>query len=315
MSILCTGSLAYDYIMNFPDSFKNHILPDQLHILNVSFTVDTLHKNLGGCAGNMAHTINLLGGSPTILGIIGTDGDAYLKSLKVRGISTDHIHRSKKNHTASAHITTDKDDNQITAFHIGAIHETKQLSLAEITENPTYLIVGPNQKEAMIKFSKEASERNIPIVLDPGQMIPMISAQEMQMLVGQATYMIANDYEMKLIEDKTGWDGKELLNHVDVLITTLGEKGSVIATKEEIIEVGHCPALSVEDPTGAGDAYRGGFFTALSLGKDLKTAGQVGAVAATYAVEQYATQHHTYTIKEFAERYERAFGEELKLSS
>lgn len=313
MSILVTGSLAYDYIMDFPDSFKNHILPDQIHMLNVSFTVDTLQKNLGGCAANIAHTMKLLHGTPTILGILGTDGDDYKQSLALRGIDTTYISLSEKNHTASAHITTDKDDNQITAFHIGAIHETQELSTTAVSETPSMIIVGPNQKEAMLKFSKECFEKDIPIVLDPGQMIPMITAQEMQALIGQATYLIANDYEMKLIEEKTGWDNKTLLSYIDVLITTLGEKGSVIATKDETIEVGHCPAMSVEDPTGAGDAYRGGFFTAIEKGLDLKTAGQVGAVAATYAVEKYGTQNHSFTMDEFAKRYQEAFGETVQL--
>lgn len=308
MSILVTGSLAYDYIMDFPDSFKNHLLPDQLHILNVSFTVDSLQKNLGGCAGNMAHTIKLLGANPTILGVLGFDGEEYTKSLRLRNISTEYITLSKKNSTASAHITTDKDDNQITAFHIGAIHETNNLSLSALKEKPDLLIIGPNQKEAMIKFSKEAFEQKIPIVLDPGQMIPMISPQEFQQLIGQASYLIANDYEMRLIEEKTGWDGNELLHHVDTLITTFGSKGSIITTKEEIIEIGVCPAVSVTDPTGAGDAYRGGFFSALMAGGDLKTAGQVGAVAATYAVEHYGTQNHHFTQEEFKKRYTDIFG-------
>lgn len=311
MSILVTGSLAYDYVMAFPDSFRNHILPDQLHILNVCFTVEELKKNLGGCAGNMAHTIKLLEEEPIILAILGSDSEPYLNALTKHNIRTDHIATIETTTTASAHITTDKDDNQVAAFFVGAMHRADDLSRHDVKEDIDLAIIGPNKKEAMIKFAKECQEHRTPVVMDPGQMIPTFSKEEMLEMIDLASHLIANDYEMKLIQDKTGLRNEEIKAKVDVLITTLGSEGSRIETADETIEVGVCPVLSVEDPTGAGDAYRGGFFSALQKGKDLKICGQVGAVAAAYAVEHHGTQTFSYTMSDFAERYEGAFGEAL----
>ncbi|MBI2990101.1 MAG: carbohydrate kinase family protein [Candidatus Magasanikbacteria bacterium] len=312
MSILISGSLAYDYIMDFPDSFKNHILPDQIHILNVCFVVDELKKNLGGTAGNIAYTMKLLGGEPLILGVLGTDAKDYLEALKKQNIETARIRKSEQRLSASAHITTDKDDNQITAFYSGAGEEGPELSLDTITENMELAIIAPSKKETMIKHAKEAYERNIPIVLDPGQQITALSGREMAMLMGQAHFLIANDYEMKLIQEKTGWDASEMLEHVDVLVTTLGEKGSRVAKGSETIEIQACKPHSVDDPTGAGDAYRAGFFAAYAKGHDLKTCGQAGSVAASYAIEQYGTQNHSFTIDEFSQRYKDAYKENFK---
>ncbi len=311
MSILISGSLAYDHIMDFPDSFKNHILPDQTHILNVSFVVETLKKEFGGCAGNIAYTMKLLGGEPAILSPLGKDGKEYRAHCEAQKITTAYMPLSKKYMTASAFITTDKDDNQICAFHPGAMVEAHELSVNTVKRPIELAIIAPTQKDAMIRHAKECAEDDIPIVLDPGQQLTALSPQELMLLIGQASFLIANDYEMKLIEQKTGWREKDLLEHVDVLITTFGERGSTIKTKKETIEIKSCAPQSVDDPTGAGDAYRAGFFTAYFNGHDLKTCGQVASVAATYAVEQYGTQNHTFTKKEFAKRYEAVYGEAL----
>ncbi|MBI5222410.1 MAG: carbohydrate kinase family protein [Candidatus Magasanikbacteria bacterium] len=311
MSILISGSLAYDYVMDFPDSFKNHILPDQIHILNVSFAVDKLNKNLGGCAGNVAYTMKLLGVEPLILGALGKDAADYLKHFKNVGIGTSHIKTVEDKFTASAHITTDKDDNQIIAFYSGAGEDAVGLSVKEMGEEIDLALITPTKKEAMIKHAKECYDRKIPFVFDPSHQLTAFTPQELMLVIGQAKFYIANDYEMKLTQEKTGWDMKELLNHVEVAITTLGERGSVITTKDGTIEVGICPPRSVDDPTGAGDAYRAGFFSAYVRGLDLKTCGQVGAVAATYAVENYGTQTHKFALEEFKERYQQAFGEEV----
>lgn len=312
MSILISGSLAYDYVMDFPDSFKNHILPDQLHILNVSFVVDKLNKNFGGCAGNIAYTMKLLGEEPVVLGALGADAADYLEHFKKAKLKTDYIKKVEDKFTASAHITTDKDDNQIIAFYSGAGEESADLSINNITEKLELALIAPTKKESMIRHAKECYELQIPFVFDPSHQLTAFTAQELMLLIGQARFFIGNDYEMKLTQEKTGWDMAELLRHVEVAVTTLGEQGSVITTKDGNIEIGICPASSVDDPTGAGDAYRAGFFSAYARGLDLKTCGQVGAVAATYAVENYGTQNHRFKVSEFKGRYEKAFAEGLK---
>jgi len=308
MSLLISGSLAYDYIMDFPDSFRNHILPDKTHMINLSFVIPELKKEFGGCAGNMAYTIKLLGGEPIVLSPLGSDGAAYQSYCKKHKIKTKYMPLTTEHLTSSAHITTDKEDNQIAAFHVGAGFEADQLSVHDVKEKIKLAIIAPTKKEAMIKHSKECAERNVPIVFDPGQQLTALSAQELMLMIGQARFLIANDYEMSLIEKKTGWDIANLLTHTQVVVTTLGEHGSVIRTRDEIFEIKPCPPRSVDDPTGAGDAYRAGFFTAYVRGYDLQMCGQVGSVAATYAVEHYGTQNHRFTITEFTKRYEETYG-------
>ncbi len=313
MKTLISGSLAYDYIMDFPDSFKNHILPDQVHILNVSFTVDTLNKNFGGNSANIAYTMKLLGGNPLILAPIGKDADEYMQHFDKFDIETKYIRKSKNKYTSSAHITTDKDDNQITAFYPGAGTEATDLHVSDVEEEIELAIITTASKEAIIQHAKECHEKNIPLVFDPGQQIISLSDQELMMLIGQAKFFIVNDYELKITEKKTGWSKEELLDHVEVLIITFGEKGSVIITKDQEFEIKPCPPNSIEDPTGAGDAYRSGFFSAHTRGLDYQTCGQVGSVAATYAIEHYGTQNHHFTVEEFSERYKDTYGEAIDL--
>jgi adenosine kinase len=313
MSVLLSGSLAYDYIMDFPDSFKNHIMPDQLHILNVCFVVEKLEKNLGGTAGNIAYTMKILGSDPIILCPLGSDAGEYIEHFKKYKIKDDYIPIIKDKLTSSAHITTDKDDNQVSAFYIGVSNVASDLLVKDIKEDLDLALVSPNDKQAMIGHAKECYELKIPFCFDPGQQITTFNSQELMLLIGQAKFLIGNDYEMKLIQEKTGWDMDELLNHVEIVITTLGSRGSIVRFKDQIIEIGICEATSVEDPTGAGDAYRAGFFSAYLQGHDYKTCGQVGAVSATYAVEHYGTQNHFFTMDEFKNRYEKSFGETISL--
>ncbi len=311
MSILLSGSLAYDYIMDFPDSFRNHILPDQLHILNVCFVVENLKKNFGGVAGNIAYTMKMLGEEPIIFSPLGSDGGDYLEYLKSIKLNTNYIFLTENKLTSSAHITTDKDDNQITAFYNGSLGEAINLSIEAVKEKIDLALISPTQKEAMIRHAKECYEKQIPFCFDPGQQLTAFSSQELMAIIGQAKFLIGNDYEIKLLQSKTGWDMTELLNHVEVVITTLGDKGSIITTKDGNIEIGVCPAQSVDDPTGAGDAYRAGFFTAYARGKDLETCGQVASVSAVYAVENYGTQNHQFTLEDFKDRYQKTFNNNL----
>lgn len=305
--------MAYDSIMDFPDSFKNHILPDQIHILNVCFVVDQLRKNYGGCAGNIAYTMNLLGGSPLLFAPLGSDGGEYKKFLESKGINTSYVPLSTEKLTSAANITTDKDHNQVIAYYSGAGDEATNLNVGDVSEEISLALITPTQKLAMIKHANECAEKNIPFVFDPSHQLTAFSDEELRAMISKAKFYVANDYEMKLTEQKTGWNTEEILNHVEFVIVTLGEKGSFIRSKNEIFEIAPCPAFTVADPTGAGDSYRAGFFTAYAQGLDLETCGQIGSVAATYTVEQYGSQNHMFTLGEFGERFEKTYGKKLPL--
>ncbi len=309
MSILVSGSLAYDHIMNFPDSFKNHILPDQLHILNVCFMLDKLERSWGGNAGNIAFTMKMLGGDPLVVSAVGKDGEDYLKYLKESGIKTDYIVIDKKQATASAYITTDVDDNQISGFFGGPLSKAKDKKIVDtVKEKFDLAIIAPTDKDVMMHHMKECKEMGIKTVFDPGQQTPAFSGIELKKMISEAEFVIGNDYEIKLLMDRTGWSEKEILENTEYLVVTLGERGSVIKTAQgETIAAGVCSPLSFDDPTGAGDAYRAGFFMGYEKGKDLKTCAQMGAVAASYSIETYGTQQHKFTKQEFCERYENTF--------
>jgi adenosine kinase len=313
MSIAISGSLAYDYIMSFPDQFKNHILPDKIHILNVCFVIDRLTKEFGGTGGNIAHTMNMLGAEPIIVAPLGMDGRDYMEMLEIKGITTEHIPLSESLYTSSAYITTDKDDNQVTAFYPGAGIEARDIKIENIKNKPNLALLSPAEKNSTLTHAKECNALGIPFVFDPGQQITAFSDQEIMMMIGLSSFLIANDYELALITQKTGWDESELLNHVNIIVKTLGGEGSVIMTKDRKIKIGICPAESVTDPTGAGDAYRAGFFTGYERGFDLELCGQMGAVSATYAIEKLGTQNHMFTKEEFIARLQSTFGVEVSL--
>lgn len=313
MSIAISASLAYDHIMNFPDSFKNHIMPEQIHILNVCFMVDKLERSWGGTAANIGFTMKMLGAEPIIVSALGKDGKDYLEYLGSYGLDTRFIKIDDKSLTASAYITTDADDNQITAFYNGPLDLSKEINMREI-EGIKLALISPTHKDVMIKHLKECAELEIEAVFDPGQQITAFSDIELKKMISQAKFVIGNDYEIKLLEEKTGWDTKEILKNVKVLITTLGERGSVVTTADgEMVEIGVCPPRSFDDPTGAGDSYRAGFFVGYELGYDWKTCGQMGATAASFAIEKFGTQI-PFTKEEFCERYKKAFGEEVSLA-
>ena len=312
MSILVSGSLVFDNIMNFPDTFKRHILPDQIHVLNVAFMVDRVEKSWGGTGGNIAYTLGLLGADPILVSAVGKDGDDYLKYLNKVGVSTEYVLQDPTKLTAAAYITTDEDDNQITAFYNGPLSLAGKVELAAVPMRPDLAIISPTAKEVMIKHMLDCKERGIKTVFDPGQQITAFSEAELKSMIDCAEFVIGNDYEMKLLEERTGWNGSEILKHTKYLITTLGERGSAVYTADgEQVEAGVCPPLSFDDPTGAGDAYRAGFFAGFAKGMPLLVCAQMGAVAASYAIETYGTQAHTFTKAEFAVRYEKAFGSKI----
>lgn len=313
MKILISGSLAYDFVMDFPDSFKNHIMPDSLHILNVCFMIDKLNKGWGGTAGNIAYNFSLLGMEPEVVSAIGRDGKDYIERLKKVGVGTDNILRDEEKFTSSAYITTDKDDNQITAFYNGPLGLAEKININSLSNDYKLVLISPTQKNVMLKHLKESKEKGIETVFDPGQQITAFNEQELQQAVGNSSFIIGNDYEIKLLLEKTGFKMDDILQTVKAVIITLGEKGSMIVTATEKIEVGVCVPQSIDDPTGAGDAYRAGFFTGYLLGFDFRVCGQMGAVAAAYAIEKYGTQAHVFSKEEFCARYEKQFKEKIIL--
>lgn len=314
MSIIISGSLVYDHIMNFPDVFKNHIRPDSIHVLNVCFTVDKLEKSFGGTAGNISYTMKLLGADPIMLSALGSDGKRYLDYFNERDVNSEYVYEDKKQFTASSYITVDADDNEIVALYDGPVESAEHLSLYNVKEKAELVIVSSAQKDVMIKHMKECAELGIKAVFDPGPQIAAFTDIELQKMIRQAHCVIGNDYAIKSLQERSSWDADEILKYAKMLVTTLGEKGSIISTPDgEVVEVKACSPRSFDDPAGAGDAYRAGFFVGHEMGYGLKTCGQMGSVAASYAIETFGTQEHAFTRKEFCNRYIKTYGEELRL--
>ncbi|MBU0999969.1 carbohydrate kinase family protein [Patescibacteria group bacterium] len=311
--ITVTGSLAFDNIMNYPGRFADHIMPDKIHQINLSFLVTTLKKQRGGTAGNIAYNLALLQNPVSIVGMAGTDFSKYAKFLQDSGVDISNIQTAKDNLTSSAFIMTDSSDNQIAAFYPGAMKHANLLSLKRIKTD--FVVISPNNPQAMIRFCRECQTLKIPYMLDPGMQLPALNANDLKSMLNCAAVLIGNDYEIALLKEKLSLSEKQLLDQVEILITTLGEKGSLIQTKEKNLQVGSGKITQVVDPTGAGDAYRAGFLTGLSKGLDLQICGQMGSIASCYAIEKYGTTSHTFSLEEFKERYKENFGETLELSS
>lgn len=310
MKTLITGSMAFDTIMVFEDQFKNHILPEQTHILNVSFLVPGMQRFLGGCAGNMAYTLNLLGGDPVVMATVGEDFTPYTAWLAECGISDQHVTVVPSTFTAQAFITTDIDNNQINAFHPGAMnfaHQNKVTDASDIELG----IVGPDGRDAMIEHAAQFAAAKIPFFFDPGQGLPMFDGSDLNTFLDQATYAILNDYESEMLMSKTGLSLSELADKVDALIVTRGGSGSEIHVGGELIKVASAPISGAVDPTGCGDAYRSGIMYGLSKSYDWQTCGQIGALCGAIKIEQSGTQKHHFTMQEFTARYESAFGQSL----
>lgn len=310
MSCLITGSMAFDTIMGFEDQFKNHILPDKTHILNVSFLVPSMQRFVGGCAGNIAYTLKLLGGEPQIMATVGQDFGVYKSWLEQNKISVEHIKEIPDEFTAQAFITTDVDNNQLIAFHPGAMNFAHESNIAD-AQGVALGLVGPNGREAMIKHSADFAHQKTPFIFDPGQGLPMFDGDNIMTFLDQATYAIANDYESELMMERTGLSLQELASKVDALIVTRGGKGSEVHTDGKVIDIASAPISEAVDPTGCGDAYRAGLIHGLTAKRDWKTCGQIGALCGAIKIEQSGTQQHSFTMEEFAARYNSAFGETL----
>jgi adenosine kinase len=314
MTVLCTGSIAYDYILSFKGHFKDHILLDKTHILNLSFLVDDLQKRRGGVAGNYAHNLALLGHPAAVLATAGADAAEYRDWLVARGIDCRGLRLLEGELSATGFTTTDMDDNQLTGYYGGAMWKAGMLGLDDGPPAVDAVIIGPNDPGAMKRLVHECRERGVRFVFDPAHQLPMMSAEDVMDSTRGAWIVIGNDYELELIEQRTSHDEKGLLGLAEIVVTTLGRQGSRIAMRDRTVEIPAAPPLRESDPTGAGDAYRAGLVAGLLRGLEVDMAGRVASLAATYVVEQVGTIEHAYTAAEFSLRFEEAFGIQLPLS-
>lgn len=312
MNTLICGSLAYDTIMVFKDQFKKHILPEQLHILNVAFLVPEMRREYGGCAGNIAYNLQLLGGRPLIMATVGDDFAPYATRLEKLGLTQNHIRTVSGNFTGQAFITTDLDDNQITAFHPGAmsmshlnhITDAKEVSLG---------IVSPDGRDGMLSHAQEFAEAGIPFVFDPGQGMPMFSGNELLEFINQANYITVNDYEAKLLQDKTGKTLADIAQRVTALIVTLGADGSMIYADNKQIAIPTPKPKAIVDPTGCGDAYRAGLLYGIESGWDWETTGRLASLMGSLKIASRGGQNHRYSLAEIADLFKHHFGFAIKL--
>jgi adenosine kinase len=309
MSALICGSFAFDTIMVFHDKFKNHILPDQVHILNVSFLVPEMRREFGGCAGNIAFNLKLLGEDPLPMGTVGTDFGPYAEWMDRFGINHQYV-KQMDTYTAQAYITTDEDDNQITAFHPGAMNLAHETSVLD-TEGVSLGIVAPDGRDGMVQHAEQFVEANIPFMFDPGQGLPMFDGEELLDFVDKATWVALNDYEAQLMEERTGKSPHELAEMVEALIITRGGKGSHIYTAKHRHEIPLAMASAVNDPTGCGDAYRAGLLYGLLNDLDWETTGRIASLMGAIKIENHGTQNHLFTLDEFFERFNENFGYKL----
>ncbi len=307
MKALICGSLAYDTIMVFHDRFKNHILPDKVHMLNVSFLVPDMRREFGGCAGNVAYNLKLLGAEGYPSGTVGQDFAPYAEWLDQQGISREYIHTIADSYTAQAYITSDLDDNQITAFHPGAMQFSAQVS---VPSNAGIRIgtVSPDSREGMLNHANQFVAAGIPFIFDPGQAMPLFNGEELTQFIEQADWVAVNDYESELLRERTGLSRSQIGERVQALIVTRGSQGSHIYTDGQCLEIPCAQANEVIDPTGCGDAYRAGLLYGLMQNLDWKSIGRIAALAGAYKIEKPGTQNHQYTPEAFHERFQQQFG-------
>ncbi|MEW5787714.1 MAG: carbohydrate kinase family protein [Pseudomonadota bacterium] len=311
MRTLICGSMAYDTIMVFHDHFKNHILPDQIHILNVAFLVPDMRREFGGCAGNIAYTMRLLGGSPVIMATVGEDFPAYRERLNQLGLDQSHVRTVPNTYTAQAFITTDLADNQITAFHPGAMNHAHLNRIGE-ARDISLAIVAPDGRQGMLDHATQCREAGVPFIFDPGQGLPMFSGVELQQFVELADYVAVNDYEAQLLQERTGRTLDMLAREVKALIVTLGAKGSRIHADGTVHEIPTAKPKAVMDPTGCGDAYRAGLMTGMQKGLDWPTCGRLASLVGAIKIGHRGGQNHRFTWDEIEVRFKEEFGYSLE---
>lgn len=314
MTTVITGSVAYDYLMHFPGRFRDHILPDQLEHVSLSFLADSMRRVRGGIAANIAYTMKLLGSDPVIFATVGEDFGDYRRWLEERGLRTDQIIEVPDELTATFFVSTDNDQNQIANFYTGAMAHSRNFSLADRNlTDASLVIISPNDPQAMINFAQECRDMGIPFAFDPSQQTARLSGDDFRASVPGAAYLLCNEYELAMIQNKTDWSLADILAQVGVLVLTLGKKGSIIYANGEELHVPIAAVRSFDDPTGAGDAYRAGFFAGLQVGLPLAVAGRMGALCSSYALEHIGTTAHRFTLEEFKQRYFETFGNEPAL--
>jgi adenosine kinase len=305
-ALIC-GSMAYDTIMVFRDRFRAHILPEKLHILNVSFLVPEMRREFGGCAGNIAFNLRLLGDDAQPMATVGHDFAPYADWLTRHGVPTRHLKVLEQEFTAQAFITTDLDDNQITAFHPGAMQQAHQTRIAD-ADGIGIGIVAPDGRTAMIEHARDFAAAGIPFIFDPGQGLPMFGGEELKVFIEQASWVVVNDYEWSLLAERTGYTAADVARRVDALVITRGADGSEIHTPAGSIEIPAVRARSVVDPTGCGDAYRAGLIHGLVRGLDWAITGRIGSLIGAIKIESRGPQNHRFTLPEFVARFHGEFG-------
>ncbi|MCL4146422.1 UNVERIFIED_CONTAM: hypothetical protein GTU68_001806 [Idotea baltica] len=305
-SLIC-GSFAYDTIMVFPDQFKNHILPDKVHMLNVSFLVPELRREFGGCAGNIAYNLKLLGDEPMPMGTVGNDFGPYADWMDKHAISQQHVHVKAGQYTAQAFITTDMDDNQITAFHPGAMNLAHETAISE-ARDIQLAIVAPDGRDGMMQHAQQLVDANIPFIFDPGQGLPMFDGNDLLKFAEQATYIALNDYEAQLFQDRTGLSPEGIAMHVEALIITHGSQGSTIYNGDRKIEIPCAKAEAIVDPTGCGDAYRAGLIHGILHGKDWETTGRIASLLGAIKIAHHGTQNHSFSAEQFLQLFKANYG-------
>ena len=307
MKLVVTGSIAYDYLMSFPGKFTEHFLADHMQRLSLSFLVDTMDKRRGGCAPNIAYTLALLGERPQLMGTAGQDFGEYRQWLEAAGVDTSLVRQVPDKFTASFFCSTDTDNNQIASFYNGAMANAAELSFRTI-ERPGLAIISPNDPAAMGQYAEECRALQIRYIFDPGQQCARMSGTELRDGIVGADIVICNDYEFELIRQKTGMGEQEILQVAAMLVVTRGEEGSWLYQRDGRVEVKAVAPRRIVDPTGVGDAFRGGFMKGIAVGAPFPICAELGSVAATYALEHLGSQSHAYTLAEFKGRYEDHFG-------
>lgn len=310
MSIIITGSIAYDYIMLFPGYFKDHLLPEKLHEISVSFLVDSLRKQRGGNAANIAYNLALLGERPKVIATVGQDFGEYRRWLERHAIDTSAIIEIPDELTASFFVSTDKEQNQIASFYTGAMAHAHRLSFKDYVDSDVELaVISPNDPRAMVRYVAECKELGIPYLYDPSQQIIRLSGAELIEGIRGSKMVVVNDYEFEMLKNKTGWSDAEIAAATEILIVTYGERGSTIICGQKAIEIPPAQPRWIADPTGVGDAYRAGIIKGMIHHLDWEFTGRLGSLAAVYALEEYGTQNHRYEIGEFTARFRETFGE------
>ena len=310
MRTLICGSVAYDTIMVFQDHFKKHILPDQIHILNVSFLVPEMRREFGGCAGNIAYSLKMLGGDPLIMATVGQDWQPYAYRLEKLRLSQAHVRQVPEAFTAQAFITTDLDDNQITAFHPGAMNFSHLNHIAD-AKDVGLGIVSPDGRDGMLQHAREFREAGVPFIFDPGQGLPLFNGDDLMNFIRQADYVTANDYEAKLVQERTGKTVEELSKLVKAFIVTQGAQGSRIYSKGGIETIPTVKPARVLDPTGCGDAYRAGLLFGIANDMDWASTGRLASLLGSIKIAERGAQNHVFTRDEIGTRFKEAFGRAL----